>query len=174
MRRFGYVDGVRGKGFALKAGCRSLGRGNCVGLPTRRGEALRQRKTNKTASNDQDRLGHRAWYDEPGGCAPPKRVGEPFLVCSFMKRAERAGLSVLPSNARISLDIAATRHHILADFHDFREKGHSNGRILVDRHFVLPRDSEPELLRTAESGSDCLPFVCALLPVTGGISRTLP
>jgi hypothetical protein len=72
----------------------------------------------------------------------------------FLKRTERAGQSVLALEGQNFSRHGGYPHHILADFHDFREKGHSNGCILVDHHFVLPRDAQPGAPRTAESGSD--------------------
>ena len=47
-------------------------------------------------------------YDEPGSCAPPKRVERTVLVCSFLKELNALADRCCPSNARISLDIAAT------------------------------------------------------------------
>jgi hypothetical protein len=61
----GNIKAMRSERFVVEFGGRCFGGGNRMCFPAASGKVSGQRKTNKTASNDQNRLGHSAPYSGP-------------------------------------------------------------------------------------------------------------
>src|ERR1700733_11626218 len=67
----GNIKAMGGERFVVELRGRSFGGGNRMCFPAASGKVSGQRKTNKTASNDQNRFGHQVQYSGP--TTPPSR-----------------------------------------------------------------------------------------------------